>query len=59
MEIYQQKSISEKSESEPKESYSFLSKDQLDKERQKLIDEFIQISDLSKSQAELVLMNNN
>ena len=52
MEIYQQKSISEKSESEPKESYSFLSKDELDKERQKLIDEFIQISDLSKSQAE-------
>ena len=52
MEIYQQKSISEKSESEPTTPYSFLSKDELDKERQKLIDEFIQISDLSKSQAE-------
>ena len=52
MEIYQQKSISEKSESEPNTPYSFLSKDELNKERQKLIDEFIQISDLSKSQAE-------
>ena len=31
----------------------------LDKEREKKIEEFVQISNLSKSQAELVLMNNN
>jgi ariadne-1 len=40
-------------------NYELLTKDEMDKERNKKIDEFIQISDLSKSQAELVLMNNN
>ena len=41
------------------EKYVFLESDILDKEREKKIDEFIQISNLPKSQAELVLMNNN
>ena len=39
--------------------YEFLTKDEMDKEREKKIEEFIQISDLPKSKAELVLMNNN
>ena len=33
-------------------NYELLTKDEMDKERNKKIDEFIQISDLSKSQAE-------
>ena len=41
------------------EKYVILASDFLDKEREKKIDEFIQISNLPKSQAELVLMNNN
>ena len=39
--------------------YEFLTKDELEKERKAKIEEFMQISDLSYSQAELVLMNNN
>jgi hypothetical protein len=41
------------------ENYEILSPEVLDKERNQKIEEFIQISDLPKSQAELVLMNNN
>ena len=39
--------------------YEFLTKDELDKERKAKIEEFMQISSLPYSQAELVLMNNN
>lgn len=39
--------------------YEFLTKDEMDKEREKKIDEFIQYSNLPKAKAELVLMNNN
>ena len=39
--------------------YEILKKKVLEKERDSKIDEFIQISDLPRSQAELVLMNNN
>ena len=39
--------------------YEFLTKDEMDKERDKKIEEFIQYSDLPKAKAELVLMNNN
>ena len=39
--------------------YEFLTIDEMDKERQKKIEEFIQYSNLPQSQAELVLMNNN
>ena len=39
--------------------YEFLTKDEMDKERQKKIEEFIQYSDLSNSQAEMVLMHYN
>ena len=39
--------------------YEFLTLDEMDKERQKKIEEFIQYSNLPQSQAELVLMNNN
>ena len=39
--------------------YEFLTKDELEKERKAKIEEFMQISNLSYSQAELVLMNNN
>ena len=41
------------------DKYEIVPLDTLDKEREKKIEEFIQISNLSKSQAELVLMNNN
>ena len=39
--------------------YEFLTKDEMDKERQKKIEEFIQYSNLSNSQAEMVLMHYN
>ena len=39
--------------------YEILTTNVLEKERDSKIDEFIQISDLPRSQAELVLMNNN
>ena len=39
--------------------YEFLTMDEMDKEREKKIDEFIQYSNLPKAKAELVLMNNN
>ena len=41
------------------EKYEILTFASLDKEREKKIEEFIQISNLPKSHAELVLMNNN
>ena len=41
------------------EQYKLLSFATLDKERENKIDEFVQMSNLPKSQAELVLMNNN
>ena len=41
------------------EQYKLLSFSTLDKERENKIDEFVQMSNLPKSQAELVLMNNN
>ena len=41
------------------DKYEIVPLETLDKEREKKIEEFIQISNLSKSQAELVLMNNN
>ena len=40
-------------------NYEFLTMDEMEKEREKKIEEFIQYSNLSKSKAELVLMNNN
>ena len=39
--------------------YEFLTKDEMDKERQKKIEEFIQYSNLTNSQAEMVLMHYN
>ena len=39
--------------------YEFLSRDDMDKEREKKIEEFVQISNLPKDKAELVLINNN
>ena len=39
--------------------YEFLTMDEMDKEREKKIDEFMQYSNLPKAKAELVLMNNN
>ena len=41
------------------DGYEILTMDYMDKEREKKIEEFIQISNLPKSEAELVLMNNN
>ena len=41
------------------EQYKLLSFESLDKERENKINEFVQISNLPKSHAELVLMNNN
>ena len=39
--------------------YEFLTRDELEKERKEKIEEFMQVSNLSFSEAELVLMNNN
>ena len=46
-------------ENDIERNYELLTMDEIDKEREQKIEEFIQYSDLSKAKAELVLMNNN